>query len=222
MPLHSRLAELTEELSPDLTGRGFTRKPGHALWARDLPSGLETVALAFSPDDEHGGWVEPFVGLVEQRVETTMATAMDAPVTYGLRHTLLVGATKWTAPGMAKQPMHDGSEVLEATNEILRWLDTNLPALAERFCAPRALEDGRMARDIDLGALDALFNGEHEASRRYVTHELYRSIRGLVIAQLVRPGELVEVLSFHRDRLIDNGFWEVYGERIRRFAAGLG
>ena len=205
-----------------MEGRGFTRKRGHALWARDLPSGLETVALAFSPDDEHGGWVEPFVGLVEQRVETTMASALDAPVTYGLRHTLLVGATRWTQPGMPKQPVHDGSEVLEATNEILRWLDTCLRDLAERYCAPRELPGGRTARDIDLGALDALFNEEHAASRRYVPHELYRSIRGLVIAQQVRPYDLVEVLSFHRGRLIDNGFWEVYGEQIRRFAAMLG
>ena len=205
-----------------MEGRGFTRKRGHALWARDLPSGLETVALAFSPDDEDGGWVEPFVGLVEQRVETTMATTLDAPVTYGLRHTLLVGATKWTKPGMPKQPVHDGSEVLEATNELLRWLDVNLRDLAERFCGRRALPNGQAARDIDLAALDALFNEERPESRRYVPHELYRSIRGLVIAQQVRPHDLVAVLSFHRGRLIDNGFWEVYGEQIRRFAAGLG
>lgn len=221
MPHPVRLQELIDELSPDLVGRGFTPKRGHALWARDLPSGLETVALAYSPDDAYGGWVEPFIGLVEQRVETAMASALDAPVTYGLRHTLLVGATNWTRPGMAKQPAHDGSEVLDATNEILRWLDVQLPRLAERFCAPRTIRDGRRARDIDLAALDALFNAEHPEARRYLPHELYRSIRGLVIADQVRPGELVDVLSFHRGRLIDNGFWEVYGEQIRRFAAGL-
>ena len=221
MPLHTRLAQLVEEMTPDLEGRGFTRKRGHALWARDLPSGLETVALAFSPDDEDGGWVEPFVGLVEQTVETTMATALDAPVTYGLRHTLLVGATKWTTPGMAKQPVHDGSEVLEATNAMLRWLDGQLPALADRFCGVRALPDGRQTRDISLSALDALFNEASPEAQRYVPHELYRSIRGLVIASQVRPKELVDVLTFHRGRLIDNGFWEVYGEQIRRFAAML-
>lgn len=222
VPHPARLQELIDELSPELTGRGFTPKRGHALWARDLPSGLESVALAYSPDDEHGGWVEPFLGLVEQHVETTMATALDAPVTYGMRHTLLVGATKWTRPGVPKLPMHDASEVLEATNGILRWLDAELPRLAERFCAPRELPGGRVARDIDLGALDALFNEAHADGGRYAPHELYRSIRGLVIAQRVRPYDLVEVLSFHRGRLIDNGFWEVYGEQIRRFAASLG
>ena len=221
MPLHARLSELIDELSPDLAGRGFTHKRGHALWARSLPSGLETVALAFSPDDEEGGWVEPFLGLVEQHVETTMATALDAPVTYGLRHTLLVGATKWDRPGMPRQPVHDGSEVLEATNVLLRWLDTRLPAMAARFCAPRTQPDGHVEPDIDLAALDALFNADDPAAHRYLPHELYRSIRGLVIAQRVRPTELVDVLSFHRGRLIDNGFWEVYGEQIRRFAAHL-
>ena len=219
--MHPRLAELAAEITPDLTGRGFTHKRGHALWARSLPSGLETVALAFSPDDEAGGWVEPFLGIVEQRVETTMATALDAPVTHGLRHTLLVGATKWGAPNLAKQPVHDGSEVLEATNTILRWLDRALPTWGERFTTPATGHEAGPERDVDCARLDDLFNTDHPEARRYLGHELYRSIRGLVIAQQVRPRELVDVLSFHRGRLLDNGFWDVYGEQIRRFATML-
>ena len=219
--MHARLAELTAELTPDLAGRGFTPKRGHALWARSLPSGLETIALAFSPDDEEGGWVEPFLGIVEQRTETTMATALDAPVTYGLRHTLLVGATKWRAPLLPRQPVHAASEVLEATNALLRWVDRSLPQWSARFCTPAEEDVPDPTRDVDLARLDALFNTETEEGRRYLTHELYRAIRGLVIARQTRPDGLVDVLSFHRSRLIDNGFWEVYGEQIRRFATQL-
>ncbi len=234
MPHHLRLAEIIEEISPDMLGRGFTPKRGHALWARSLPSGLETVALSFSPDDEEGGWVEPFLGLVEQRVETTMATTLDAPITHGMRHTLLIGATRWREPVLTRQPVHASSEVLEAVNSLLRWIDGALPAFDARFCtlideedAIDDLDDGSRAialqrtRDLDLARLDELFNTNHPEAPRFLTHELYRAIRGLTIAHLRQPNSVVSVLDFHRGRLIDNGFWEVYGEQIRGYATAL-
>ncbi len=219
--MHVRLAEIIAEITPDLLGRGFTPKPGHALWARSLPSGLETIALSFAPDDEEGGWVEPFLGLVEQRVETSMASALDAPVTHGMRHTLLVGATRWPEPTLMRQPVHASSEVLEATNVLLRWVDRALPAFDARFCTLGTDEILRRGRDIDHARLDELFNADHPEGTRFLTHELYRSIRGLTIAHLRRPKELLAVLEFHRGRLIDSGFWEVYGEQIRGYATAL-
>ena len=220
--LHPRLRELVDELSPELTGRGFTLWPGHALWARNLPAGLETIVLSFSPDDAAGGWTEPFVGLIAEPVEALLAGVLSAPATHGLRHTLLVGSTRWSGASLARQPVHEGSDVLEASNAILRWVARARPDLAEDFFGRRQICGGvARAEHIALPRLDTLFNTDDPLAARYLTHELNRALRGLALASLLRPAELLATLDFHRYRMQDSGFWEVYGDRVLRFAAGF-
>ncbi len=219
--LHPRLSELIEELSPELQGRGFAPKPGCALWTRRLPSGQETIALGFSPDDEQGGWMEPFVGLISDPVESILAELLEAPVTYGLRHTVLLGSTRFQPIGLPRQPVHERSDVLEAANVTLRWIAKARPVLAEAFLTSATDRQAGLREDIELSALDELFNTPHPLAHRYLTHELHRAMRGITISNLRRPRDLMAVLDFHRNRLQDNGFWDVYGERILEYAAAF-
>ena len=206
---HPRLAALVEEVTPELAAAGYAPHPGHPLWARDREHGLATLVLSYAPDDGEGGWVEPFVGLIDQRVETLLATYRNTAPTHGLRHTLLVGASRWAAAPLDRQPVHSDSEVLEVANELLRWWRAAAPLLLERFGS-------------GLPALDALFNADHPEAERYLTHELYRALRGVAVRRCLDPADdLLDVVAFHRARMLNSGFWEVYGEQVRNFATML-
>lgn len=167
-----------------------------------------SAVLAYAPDDPEGGWVEPFVGLLDSRVETLIATHLRTRPTHGLRHTLLVGSAKWTEPAMLRQPAHSRSEVLEVVNNVLRWYDAALPTFERRF-AER------------LSDLDALFNTPHLQATRYLRHELHWAMRGVAIRHLHDPRRLNDALDFHRSRMLESGFWEVYGEQVRAFVIDL-
>ena len=206
---HPRLAAVVAEVSPELAAAGYTPHDAHPLWARDRAHGLATLALAYAPDDGEGGWVEPFVGLVDERVETLLAAFRRSAPTHGLRHTLLVGATRYAAAPLDRQPVHSDAEVLEVANELLRWWRRAGPDLEARFA------DG-------LAPLDALFNAPHPEAPRYLTHELYRALRGVAVRRALDPADdLLDVMAFHRARMQESGFWEVYGEQVRAFVTAL-
>lgn len=206
---HQRLAALVAEVAPELAAVGYTPLAGHPLWARDREHGLATLVLSYAPDDEEGGWVEPFVGLVDQRVEAPLATFKNSGPTHGLRHTLLVGATRWAPAPLDRQPVHSDSEVLEVANELLRWWRAAGPEFARRFGG-------------SLTQLDALFNTDNPEARRYLTHEMYRALRGVAVRRCVDPADdLLDVMAFHRARMQESGFWEVYGEQVRAFVTML-
>ena len=207
---HVRLQELLDELNPELEGRGFTRNPAHALWAKNRADGLLTFVVSFAPDDEEGGWAEPFLGIIDERVETLVATHTNAPVTYGLRHTLLVGASRWLAGPLPRQPLHTTSETLEAANVMLRWMAGALESFGTRFPAESQLE-----------VLDEFFNTESAEARRYLQHDLYRALRGVAIRSLTDPDGMTDAMSFHRSRMQETGFWEAYGEQVRAFVMAL-
>lgn len=206
---HPRLASLVAEVTPELAAAGYTPHARHAVWARDHPRGLLTLALNYAPDDGEGGWVEPFVGLVDEGVESLLAAFKRSAPTHGLRHTLLAGATRWAAPPLDRQPVHSDSEVLEVANELLRWWRAAAPALAARFGESRT-------------QLDALFNEDHPQAPRYLSHELYRALRGVALRHRLDPADdLLGVMGFHRARMQTTGFWEVYGEQVRALVTML-
>ena len=204
-----RLAALVAEVTPELRSAGYTPHAHHPLWARDRDHGLATLVVSYAPDDGEGGWVEPFVGLVDERVETLLATFKNSGPTHGLRHTLLVGATRYAPAPLDRQPVHSDAEVLEVANELLRWWRGAGPAFAARF------GDG-------LVQLDGLFNADHPEAGRYLTHELYRALRGIAVRRCLDPADdLLDVVAFHRARMQESGFWEVYGEQVRAFVMML-
>lgn len=219
MPLHPRLQNLVDELTPELRGRGFKLQAGHALWTRPLPSGRESIVLSFSPDDEFGGWVEPFVGLIVDKSEALLAGVLQAPVTQANGHTLLIGSTKWLGTDLLRQPVHDQGDVLEASNVCLRWLAQARTELAADFLRNEAASGQPRCENIDFKRLEQLFNTENAPADRYLRHELYRALRGITLAMLTRAQSVNQVVDFHRSRLLNNGFWEVYGDQILRYAA---
>ena len=206
---HTRLDELLHELAPELDARGFTKRPGLPAWARDHPRGLLTIALSYAPDDEEGGWIEPFVGLIDQTVETQLAAHAKLTNSSGPRHTLLIGSTRWFEPTLDRQPAHSRSEALEVANAVLRWWTRALPVFVTGY--------GESRRQ-----LDTLFNTDHPQAGQYLQHELYRSLRGLAIRKQTNPGRLTEALGFHRERMQPTGYWDIYGEQIRAFAMAIG
>jgi hypothetical protein len=48
-----------------------------------------------------------------------------------------------------------------------------------------------------------------------------RALRGLLIAYLMPDKDPLATYEFHRERMITNGWWDVYGETIRQFAVRL-
>ena len=180
------------------------------MWARDHARGLQTVVLSYAPDDGEGGWVEPFVGLIDEGVESLVTAHARTPglARRHLRHTLIAGATRWDEPTLARQPAHDRAETLEVANATLRWIDRAAPAFERRFGGSR-------------DALDALFNADHPLAARLLQHELYRPLRGIALRHLTRPADLLDAVNFHRDRMRDTGYWDVYGEQIRAFVMAI-
>ncbi|MFK8058084.1 MAG: hypothetical protein AB8F78_18295 [Saprospiraceae bacterium] len=213
---HIRISELVEELSLELQARGFTRNDNHLLWAKDHPRGLVTLVVSFAPDDEEGGWLEPFVGYVDQKVETELATYRNTPNIHGMRHTLLAGSTQWDPLRLARQPAHSHSETLEASNQILKWWAKVLPDFRAQFVPP--MEQGMKA---DLTKLNGLFNDAHPLAIRLLKHEMYRAMRGLLIAKQMPEGDVMVTYDYHRKRMMDAGWWDAYGEQIRVFAMRL-
>jgi len=205
---HTRLDELIEELAPELEARGFTRNTRHPLWARNHQRGLLSTVINYAPDDNQGGWVEPFVGLVDEAVETLIAAHKPSSVTYGLRHTLLIGSTRWYEPTLERQPAHSHYEVLDVANATLRWWDKALPTFETRFAERRT-------------DLDTLFNTDHPQGRAYLLHDLHRALRGLAIRSFVDKSSLQDAMDFHRTRMQASGFWDVYGEQVRTFLIAI-
>lgn len=212
---HIRISELLDELELELGARGFTRHKHHMLWAKDHPRGLVTLVLAFAPDDEEGGWFEPFVGYVDHEIETQLSTYRSTANIQGVRHTLLVGSTQWDAQRLARQPAHTRSETLEAANQILKWWAKVLPGFREQFVPPANAQ-----LKVDLSKLDGLFNAAHPLSTRLLKHEMYRAMRGLLITQQMK-GDIMATFEYHRKRMMDAGWWDAYGEQIRVFAMRL-
>ena len=227
-----RLRELLEELTPELAARGFTAHAGHPLWARPTEHGLLTAVLSYAPDDDEGGWVEAFAGLVDERVETQVAGLMGRAATHGpFRHTVLAGSTRWPGAKLYRQPVHSPADGLEAANLLLRWWSLALPELAWRFGdapAPVSGDDDAAARGTDadpaaglleeqrsIQRLDALFNAAHPFAPALLTHELYRALRGVTVRAVAAPEGLTEAYDFHRARMQATGFWDVYGEQVR-------
>ena len=209
---HIRILGLREELAPELAARGFEASHEHLLWARSIDRGLLTLVLSFSPDDAEGGWLEPFIGLIDGEVESMLSGFLNAPVTYGLRHTLIIGSTRWPEGALPRQPVHEHAEVLEAVNTALRWWDARLPHITATYggCNERRRK-----------ALHELFNTEHVNAARVLPHELHRSMRGLAVAKLIDSEQVTATYDFHRNRLQDTGYWDIYGEQIRAFATSL-
>jgi len=212
---HIRISELVEELELELRARGFTRDRSHLRWAKDHPRGLVTLVLSFAPDDEEGGWFEPFIGYVDQNIETELATYLNKSNLHGMRHTLMAGATQWQPLRLARQPAHTRSEVLEAANQILKWWAKVLPDFRTQF-VPSVVE----VQKVDLSKLDSLFNAEHPMSVRLLKHEMYRAMRGLLITKQMK-GDVMITYDYHRKRMMDAGWWDAYGEQIRVFAMRL-
>ena len=203
-------------MTPDLEARGFTPHPGQALWAKNSPHGIRSLVLNYSPDDEFGGWIEPFVGLIDERVETLIATFTRTQTTHGIRHTLLIGSTKWYQPQLDRQPVHTRYEVLEVVNVLLRWWDKALPPFLDQFSANA---DGVF--NEGLNKLDQLFNKPHPQAKQYLGHELNWALRGIAIRHTLMPSKLIDAMDFHRARMIESGFWDIYGEQIRSFVIAL-
>ncbi len=210
---HVRTEELIEELTPELEARGYHRVTAQPLWTRDHPQGLVSLALSFSPDDAEGGWIEPFVGLLDQRVESLAASVFhnrrDSDV---IRHTLLIGSTKWYEPSLERQPIHSRSDVLEVTNALLSWWGEAMPSFERQFA--RSDSEG-------LAALSELFNTDHPQASRYASHPLTRSVRGLAVTKLYAPAALTDTLGFHRERLKRGGYWDLYGEQVQAFVMSM-
>jgi len=213
--VHIRIAELVEELQLELEARGFTRDRGHLLWAKDHPRGLVTLVLAFAPDDDEGGWFEPFIGYVDQKIETELATHLNKPNLQGMRHTLQVESTQWEPLRLARQPAHSHSETLEAANQILKWWAKVLPDFRQQFIPPN-----ETLPTADLSKLHALFNDAHPMSIRLLKHEMYRAMRGLLITKAMN-GDVLVTYDYHRQRMMEAGWWDAYGEQIRMFAMKL-
>jgi len=209
---HIRIAELLEEIELELGARGFTRHEHHMLWAKDHPRGLVTLVLSFAPDDDEGGWFEPFVGFVDHKIETELASYRNTPNLHGVRHTLLVGSTQNKEHRLARQPAHSRSEALEAANQILRWWAIVLPSFREQFVP---------GSDGDLARLNDLFNTDHPLASRLLKHEMYRAMRGLLITKQMPQGDVMLTYDYHRKRMMDAGWWDAYGEQIRLFAMRL-
>ncbi len=175
------------------------------MWARNQQHGLLSLVLEYTPDDSEGGWVEPFVGLHDQRVETLLLTHANLKFTQqAMRQTLLVGSTKWQEPRLKRQPAHTHAESLAVVNAVLRWWDAAMPLFEQRF--------GKR-----LGALDALFNQPHPLAHQYLRHELHWALRGIAIRHVLNPAGMTEAMDFHRSRMLESGYWEVYGEQVRAF-----
>ncbi len=209
---HIRISELLEELELELEARAFVRHKHHMLWAKDHPRGLVTLVLSFAPDDEEGGWFEPFIGYVDHAIETQLAAHRNVANVQGVRHTLLVGSTQWSDYKLARQPAHTRSETLEAANQILKWWAKVLPAFRDQFVPPVYGET-----EGDLSKLADLFNTVHPRSTRLLKHEMYRAMRGLLITKQMK-GDVMATFDFHRKRMMDAGWWDAYGEQIRVFA----
>lgn len=212
---HIRISELVEEIELELSARGFSRDHGHLLWAKGHSRGLVTLVLAFAPDDEEGGWFEPFIGYIDQKIETELATLLNKPSLQGMRHTLQVGSTQWEPLRLARQPAHTRSEALEAANQMLKWWAKVLPDIREQFVPPN-----EQTRAVDLSNLDKLFNAAHPLATRLLKHEMYRAMRGLLITKEMK-GDVMATYDYHRQRMIDAGWWDAYGEQIRKFAMRL-
>ena len=171
--------------------------------------------LSYAPDDEEGGWVEPFVGFLNNRVETLIASHLRTRPTHGLRHTLLIGSTRWAEHTLPRQPAHTRSEALEVVNSVLRWWDVVCPEFERRFAGSEG------SGQLRLRNLDRLFNTANDQASHYLRHQLHWAMRGVAIRHLYAPKQLNDALDFHRRRMLESGFWEVYGEQVRAFVMDL-
>ena len=218
--LHLRLQQVVEELDAELQGRGFRLVAGHALWRRRLATGAEYISVNIYPDDEQGGWIEPFLGLAVDRVEVIVDAYLGRRTGVASNMTLVAGATRWPQARLSRLPVHEEADVLEASNQILRWLTTARAELAKQFFT-RFLTAQGVQEDIELTALDKLLNSDHPLANCFQSHELHRALRGITVASLLRRHDVQAVLDFHRQRLQGSGYWDVYADEVLKLTSSF-